>query len=202
YRNTREIIGTALAVAGDSDVDDLGEAFRRGDAIAEASRQGAKPLLVRAADLDGQLDELVRQMNELTATDRIGPGDVAVLVPTNWMVERVMRHLEQPGAGFKTQSLAQYDGQPNDMVKVGTYHRGKGLEFKAVFLPGLSRDTFPRQPREGLSPEEAAEARELEISALFVAMTRARDVLVVLYDGEPSEVLAGRKDRFDHLEVV
>src|SRR5690606_15343501 len=136
------------------------------------------------------------------STYRIVTGDAAVLGTTNLMVERVMRHLEQPGAGFKTQSLAQYDGQPNDMVKVGTYHRGKGLEFKAVFLPGLSRDTFPRQPQEGLSPEEAAEARELEISALFVAMTRARDVLVVLYDGKPSEVLAARKDRFDHVEAL
>ena len=91
------------------------------------------------------------------------------------------------------QELDRYEGRPNDLVKVGTYHRGKGLEFKAVFLPGLSKGVFPRPPGEGESAEEAAEARDLAISQLFVAMTRARDLLVVLYDGEPADVIAARR---------
>ncbi|MFS8585549.1 MAG: 3'-5' exonuclease, partial [Acidimicrobiia bacterium] len=199
YRNTAEIIDTALAVAGDGEVDDLAEQFRRGEELARVDRRGAKPLLVRAADLDAQLDEVVRQARELTRTDRIGPGDLAVLVPTNWMVDRVIRRLQS--GGFGAQKLEQYDGRPNDQVKVGTYHRGKGLEFKAVFLPGMSKGVFPRPPEDGQSPEEAAEARELAISTLFVAMTRARDLLVVLYDGEPSEVLAPRLGLFEQVVV-
>ena len=59
-----------------------------------------------------------------------------------------------------------------------------------MFLPGLSQGEFPRPPAEGDSAEEAAEARDLAISQLFVAMTRARDLLVVLYDGEPADVIA------------
>lgn len=199
YRNTAEIIDTALAVAGDGEVDDLAEQFRRGEELARVDRRGAKPLLVRAADLDAQLDEVVRQARELTRTDRIGPGDLAVLVPTNWMVDRVIRRLQS--GGFGAQKLEQYDGRPNDQVKVGTYHRGKGLEFKAVFLPGMSKGVFPRPPEDGQSPEEAAEARELAISTLFVAMTRARDLLVVLYDGEPSEVLVPRLGLFEQVVV-
>jgi hypothetical protein len=195
YRNTGEIIGTALAVAGNSPVDDLGEEFRRGDETAEAPRHGAQPLLVEARDLDGQLDEVVGRIDALTASDGVGPGDVAVLVPTNWMVDRVVRRLK--AERIPAQELTRYEGRPNDLVKVGTYHRGKGLEFKAVLLPGLSKGVFPRPPDEGQSPEEAAEARELAISTLFVAMTRARDVLVVLYIGQPSEVLTAGLDRFD-----
>ena len=38
----------------------------------------------------------------------------------------------------------RYDGKPNDLVKVGTYHRGKGLEFKAVFLPGSGQNVYRR----------------------------------------------------------
>jgi hypothetical protein len=195
YRNTGEIIGTALAVAGDSPVDDLGEQFRRGEERADAPRQGTKPLLIEARDLDGQLDEIARQIKELTDSDGIGPGDIAVLAPTNWMVDRVHRRLRSER--ISAQELTRYEGRPNELVKVGTYHRGKGLEFKAVLLPGLSKGTFPRPPDEGQSPEEAAEARELAVSTLFVAMTRARDVLVVLYDGEPSDVLAAGLDRFE-----
>jgi UvrD-like helicase C-terminal domain/AAA domain len=195
YRNTDEIIGTALAVAGDSPVDDLGEEFRRGDETADAVRHGAAPFLVAAADLEGQLDEVARQVKELTASDGIGSGDIAVLVPTNSMVDRVVRRLR--AERITAQELTRYEGRPNDLVKVGTYHRAKGVEFKAVLLPGLSKGVFPRPPDEGQSPEEAAEARDLALSTLFVAMTRARDLLVVLYDGEPSDVLAAGFDRFE-----
>lgn len=199
YRNTDEIIGTALAVAGDSTVDDLAEEFRRGDEDADATRHGTKPLAIEAADLDGQLDQVVRHIRDLTQTDRVGAGDIGVLVPTNKMVDLVTRRLKADKVD--TQVLDRYDGKPNDQVKVGTYHRGKGLEFKAVFLPGLSKGIFPRPPDEGWGPDEAAEARDLAISQLFVAMTRARDLLVVLYDGEPTDVVAAELGRFERAQA-
>lgn len=195
YRNTDEIIGTALAVAGDGSVDDLGEQFRRGEQAAESPRHGVRPRLVEAGSFDGQVDEIVRQLGELIGTNRVGAGDVGVLVPTNWMADQAIRRLEK--ARIAAQALDRYDGRPNDQVKVGTYHRAKGLEFKAVFLPGLSKGTFPRLPDPDQSDDEAAEARDLAISQLFVAMTRARDVLVLLYDGEPSEVIAAELGRFE-----
>lgn len=111
------------------------------------------------------------------------------------MVDQVADNLRT--RGIEVQELDRYDGRPHEAVKVGTYHRGKGLEFKAVFLPGLSKGVFPRPPRDQQGPEEAEEARELAISQLFVAMTRARDLLVILYDGEPTEVIAARVDRFE-----
>jgi hypothetical protein len=48
-----------------------------------------------------------------------------------------------------------------------------------------------------VSAEEAAEARQLALSQLFVAMTRARDLLVLLYDGQLSDVIATAIDGFD-----
>ena len=95
-------------------------------------------------------------------------------MPTNRLVAKRGR-ARLRDAGIDAQELDDYDGRPNDLVKVGTYHRGKGLEFKVVFLPGLSQGVFPRPPADGDSAEEAAEERELAISQLFVAMTRARD---------------------------
>ncbi len=115
------------------------------------------------------------------------------------MVDRTVKRLGAEGVA--AQKLDDYDGRPNDKVKVGTYHRAKGLEFKVVFLPALSKGVFPRPPQEGHSEEEAAEARELSISQLFVAMTRARDLLVVLYDGDPSEVLQSSLERFERISA-
>lgn len=43
--------------------------------------------------------------------------------------------------------LAEYDGRPVDAIKVGTFVRSKGLEFKYVFLPRYQqsdRNPIPR----------------------------------------------------------
>jgi len=194
YRNTDEIIRTALVVGGESEVDDLGEQFQRGEADAETDRHGAPPALIEAADLDAQYEAVCDRVRRLLDDDNIGLGDIGVLVPTNRMVTAVGRKLDD--AGLRWENLDKYDGRPRDTVKVGTYHRGKGLEFKAVLLPGLSQGSFPRPPQPEQSGSEAEEARELAISQLFVAMTRARDRLLLFFDDEPSEVLTPHLDRF------
>jgi superfamily I DNA/RNA helicase len=74
--------------------------------------------------------------------------------------------------------LEHYDGRPVDAVKLGSYRRAKGLEFKRVYLPDHDA-ALPHGSStsgEGLS-ETARERNELFRSQLFVAMTRARDVL-------------------------
>ena len=90
YRNTDEILNAAMAVAGDSQIHDLGEDFLRGDQRADTSRRGPRPLLVKASGFDAQLDEIVRRIGEITNADKdIGPGDMAVLVPMNHQVKKV-----------------------------------------------------------------------------------------------------------------
>jgi hypothetical protein len=199
YRNTDEIIGIAQAVAGDEEIDDLGEEYRRRDEEALAQRRGARPLLIEAKDFDHQMEEVGRRIQELSALDRIGSGDIAVLLPTNSLVGNAIKQLT--AAGLDAQKLDDYDGRPSNKVKVGTFHRAKGLEFKVVFLPAMSAGAFPRPPQEGHSDDEAAEARGLSISQLFVAMTRARDLLVLLYDGDPSEVLQSCTERFERVSA-
>ena len=196
YRNTAEIIDTALEVAGDCRIDDLDEEFRRDEQSASAVRRGPRPRLVEAVGLDAQLDEVVRLIEELVGSEAgYGVGDIAVLMPTNAGVGAVVKRLSR--RHLPTQKLDQYDGAPSPRVKVGTYFRSKGLEFKVVFLPQVSRNVFPRTAKWHLSDDESAESRDLQISQLFVAMTRARDQLVVLHDGDPSDVVAAASDRFE-----
>ncbi|MFY9397324.1 MAG: 3'-5' exonuclease, partial [Desulfomonilia bacterium] len=73
------------------------------------------------------------------------------------------------------------DALAQEKVRVLTTHAAKGLEFKCVFIPGLSRGAFPLQG----CPED--EERNL----FYVAMTRAVDLLYLLCpNGNPSPFIS------------
>lgn len=70
--------------------------------------------------------------------------------------------------GIPVELLTDYAGRTTDAVKVGTFKRAKGLEFKVVFLPRF----HDRPPSAATQDAVALDRRER-----YVAMTRARDVL-------------------------
>jgi len=85
-------------------------------------------------------------------------------------------------AGLGSVRLQDYYGRPVPGVKIGTFHRSKGLEFERVILPGLD-SSFPYGDRN--DPDEII----AKGAALYVAMSRARDRLLMTYAGSPSMFL-------------
>ena len=69
-------------------------------------------------------------------------------------------------------------------VNLLTYHRAKGLEWEAVFLPALEEGLLPI--RQAKSDEALAEERRL----LYVGITRARRYLSLTWSRRPSPFLA------------
>jgi hypothetical protein len=197
YRNTRQIIETALACAGNERIEDLEEEYERGDVSVVPQRDGVPPIVVSCKNIDGQIVFVDREVRRLQDTGAIGYGDVCVCAPTNRLVHLATKSLR--ARGINCQDLSQFDGTTNDSVKVGTFHRAKGLEFKVVFLMGLSASEFPSPQAQGQSDAEYSDQKALQISQLFVAMTRARDGLFVLCDGEVCSVLS---ERLDHFELI
>jgi DNA helicase-2/ATP-dependent DNA helicase PcrA len=102
---------------------------------------------------------------------------------------------------------ATADPDPDvDAVHVMTVHKAKGLEFPVVFLPGLAADRFPaRSRREPLAlpvelvdeilPEGDGHVQE-ERRLFYVAMTRARDELVLSHAAETAGGRARRISPF------
>jgi DNA helicase-2/ATP-dependent DNA helicase PcrA len=73
-----------------------------------------------------------------------------------------------------------------DVVRVMTVHAAKGLEFPAVYVPGLAEGQFPARSLPGSIPDlpemihgDLGDELHEERYLLYVAMTRARDRLVL-----------------------
>ncbi|MDR1576944.1 MAG: UvrD-helicase domain-containing protein [Deltaproteobacteria bacterium] len=104
----------------------------------------------------------------------------------------------------RTALFSNIDRQPlTESVKLMTIHAAKGLEFKRVFLIGLSEGILPS--RRSQDPEEMEEERRLT----YVAMTRAIDGLYLSDSaGKTTDGHYKRPSRFiaqmglDNLEFV
>src|SRR4029077_9884976 len=93
-----------------------------------------------------------------------------------------------------------------DAVAVMTVHKAKGLEFPIVFLPGLVADRFPARGRrevlalptelvDEILPDGDGHLQE-ERRLFYVAMTRARDELVLSHSSESASGRARRVSPF------
>jgi len=73
-----------------------------------------------------------------------------------------------------------------DAITLSTVHSTKGLEWRAVFMAGVNRNSFPSNYSQ--TPEQLSEERRL----YFVAVTRAQEQLEISHslDRGPSEFLS------------
>ncbi|MFJ9842837.1 UvrD-helicase domain-containing protein [Kitasatospora sp. NPDC101155] len=182
YRNAKEILDAALAVVQGDEFEDLDgertpgkrdveQSYRAGQVIRTEARTLDEHDAALLAALHRDLGEPAPGAPERHADSRGSWGDVAVLC-SNWQqLQHYQRLLTE--SGVPVVSLEQYEGHPVAAVKIGTYRRAKGLEFKHVYLP--RHDQALHSADDG--GEVATEHAELARSQLFVAMTRARDGL-------------------------
>lgn len=73
---------------------------------------------------------------------------------------------------------------------VMTMHRAKGMEFARVLIFGVDSSALPAPfALKNVAAADKADILQREKSLLYVAATRARDELVLLWAGDPSELL-------------
>ncbi|MFR9732012.1 UvrD-helicase domain-containing protein [Saccharopolyspora sp. MS10] len=173
YRNASRILECAKRFDASNQVDDLDGAAGFSLREAVATLRGGDVIWWTGAPEQHE-EALVGALRRLD----VEPDDVAVLTfgkvsTTRWL--KVLR-----AAGFAARDLEHYEGERDGKVRVGTVHRAKGLEFRAVLVPEI-----PAGP--GVD-ERRRDQRERDERTQLVALTRARDVLWV---GRPHREGAG-----------
>ncbi len=168
YRNRKEILEVALdGVAEDSFEDIDGERLSGRRDVEFTYQEGAVEQGVWPTWEEH--DKVL--LEALSSLDAEQQADSAVLCSSKRLLEHYRRLLV--GSGIPVVLLERYEGRSVPGVKLGSYQRSKGLEFKRVYLP---RHDAAIPKGEG-NAEADHERRELARRQLFVATTRARDFL-------------------------
>lgn len=188
YRTTAQNLGYAVSIlSGEEFVDAEGEA----ESIAgyRSARRGPTPRAIQAESISAELDIAADLVGGWLAAGH-SPEGVGVLVRDQQQMSRVVTGLNERGL-----SVRQVDGNKSagsGQALVMTMHRAKGMEFECVIIFGANRDDMPaKYLAKGLAEADRIDFLRRERSLLYVSATRARDELVVLWSGEPSDMLPG-----------
>jgi len=115
----------------------------------------------------------------------IKSSEIALFARSGWLAEKYKRLLED--FGIPAEMMSTHFSMNRDGVSCGTMHRAKGLEFRVVFLVGVSEGLIPPRSRQEAAkvPSAQEQIEREERSLLYVAATRARDKLYVTSSGIP-----------------
>ncbi|WP_410603325.1 UvrD-helicase domain-containing protein [Amycolatopsis sp. lyj-90] len=188
YRTTREVVGFATRILE-------GEAFLDLDEDDESTRlyrsllTGPRPEPRPTDSWEEAQEHAVRTLEKwVSETSENSLSSLAVLTP-DWRVsDKLVRAMKRAGIPAM---VTRIDG-PMDprRVQIATVHRAKGIEFDRCLVISANAEKYP--PRNVLAKAAPAERPVIEMESrclLYVACTRPRRQLVVVWHGEPSKFL-------------
>ncbi|MYU11441.1 AAA family ATPase [Streptomyces sp. SID8361] len=178
YRNSRQIAQLAQVISEMpyfKDEVDLVQPTR-------PAADGPKPTILESPSKERQLAEAARTALALGA-DR----QVAILMRTREHEAELKPLLTGGRVPVERlhRDLPRWTDQPG--VFYGTYSAAKGFEFDSVILPFCDADALPKPSEVEAHGPDDAKAREGR--QLYVAVTRARTELVILYSGKLTDLL-------------
>lgn len=187
YRTTAEILAWSLGMMRGEPIDDLDDGL---DTLAGCRSEvhGEAPTLRGHATTRQELAYIADTVGDWLAAD-VSAAEIGIAARTNYYADRITEELRSRGILVRALSASDQNA-----VAVGTMHRMKGLEFRCVIVAGVSDRTVPLPNAvRAADIDKHAHALDLlrERSLLFVACTRAREDLVVTWNGAPSPFLDG-----------
>lgn len=187
YRNTKQIAQLGLAIS-------RMPFFREIPDLVESTSpraNGVLPTLVNCTDKVQQIKTTLRHAKEAGKTLR-----VAILVK-----DRAQEEIFSSVLGANAKRLHRDLHVWNDVPGIyhGTYHAAKGLEFDVVILPFLDADNLPDP--DYIASHENEDGLTHEGRLLYVAVTRAKTELILLYTNELTSLLPVNESLYQRINL-
>jgi mRNA-degrading endonuclease RelE of RelBE toxin-antitoxin system len=194
YRTSHQIRMQADRLLGPevTDADGISDARNRTISLFNGPVPQVLPNKTEEEEITKVADWLSERSREKIAAHEIG-----LFVRSRAQLARATRAADKAGIPYKI--LDDHGLVPSGYASVGTMHLAKGLEFKAVVVMACDDDVLPLQERIEAVGEDGdlQEAYDSERQLLYVACTRARDVLLVTGVEPVSEFLEDIDKRKD-----
>jgi hypothetical protein len=192
YRTTEQIRRAAdrLIDEHSDDMDD-GSESRKG---TRSLLRGPEPTLAGYDSPQLEFEAAAAHIHGWLA-DGLKPEAIAVFARTKRQVEAIAKAFEQ--AELPVHVLSADDEARPAAISVGTMHRAKGLEFKAVLIAAVTDKLLPYHLvlTQAADPLDRERAVDNERRLLYVALTRARDEARITWHRSPSPLLAPLRDQ-------
>lgn len=189
YRTTEEIKNHAVSIVSGIEADDF-------DGGAENLKgyvsllHGEAPVYQLFDSRNQEYDGITKYIKDCLEAG-IKANDICVAAYRNDMVDSLASHLSrEEGIPCWREGRGEKDG-----VRVSTFHRMKGLEFRVVILTDVSENTIPYHPGnyDEMDDEQKRQLDQSQRSLMYVALTRAINRVFITGCGKPSAFLKSLK---------
>lgn len=189
YRTTHEIRNWAVARLQGLEIDDLddGTDSLKGE---RSLRSGDPPEVALFPDIDAETRHIADLVRAWQA-EGVAPEHICIVARTNALIaDSYAPALRSHGIHTTPIDTDASDALPPG-VRIASMHRVKGLEFPRMILAGIQKGTMPLEDAAYSTRDDTARALhdEGERKLLYVAATRARDVLVITGHGQRSTLV-------------
>ena len=188
YRTTEPIKQVAVSVIKGLTFEDMDGGTESMKGYVSLIHGGEKPIYKIVGNATDEVSQTVEWVNECI-DNQINANDICIAAPSMGLMKDLQSYLHTNGIAYKVLKGTSKQGASNG-ISLCTLHSLKGLEFKVVVLIGINERNIPSKVTEGypFTGMDALDKKEFlssKRSLLYVAITRARQLVYMIGYGEP-----------------
>lgn len=193
YRTTEPIKKVAVSVIKGITFEDMDGGTESMNGYVSLIHGGEKPIYKNVGNATDEVTQTVEWVSECI-NNQINANDICIAAPSMGLMKELQSYLHTNGIAYKVLKGLSKQGVING-ISLCTLHSLKGLEFKVVVLIGINERNIPSKVTEGypFTGMDALDKKEFlssKRSLLYVAITRARQLVYMVGYGEPCGLLS------------
>ncbi len=189
YRTTEPIKRMAVSVVKGIDYDDMDGGREDMNGYVSLIHEGEVPMYRIVDDANAEVEQVIEWIEECQSSD-IKLSEICIAAPSMNLLKDIQSRLHHDGTEYRILKGAQKQGAANG-INLCTLHSLKGLEFRVVILTSINERNIPSKvvagyPFSGMDKTAQKEYLSSKRSLLYVAITRARQLVYMVGVGEPT----------------
>lgn len=192
YRTTEPIKRVAIGVVKGIDFDDMDGGKETTNGYVSLIHDGIAPQYKIVDDANAEVQQVIEWMKECQDSN-IKLSEICIAAPSMNLLKDMQSRLHHDGTDYRVLKGAQKQGC-SDGVDLCTFHSLKGLEYRVIILMGVNERNIPSAvtegyPFSGMDKVAQKEYLSSKRSLLYVAITRARQLVYMVGFGTPTGIL-------------